>query len=1001
MTHPGSTAMFEHLYATRATVVDQNYDYHQAFYRALKVVHISYPEYNTDISPASYQNINLFIQEMQELYGQQFDGTHLDQGLHIMRTEEEIGVCLSVKKFKGLDTIIKPRIEVTIPPNFFFSYDIDPNEKIQQMTPIKPKFFVLQALRNDPTQQLVFSIKGDNLEDHPLNEFRIPFSRTHPEGYEEWFDFGRGVELLINMEYRVENEPNITPEQVSNFHLHTIYKMLERRILLQTGSTGLGHSLRKADVTHRRPLVDPEKNEMFWSSPLSGTKGPLKKRSTNVKFIDFQTGWNSNEDFEDNICLCSEWCNWNAFFYYNPIYRFLLVRHNQLYMKERERTTLPNMYLNVSIICGCGPPPQKAPILHLLNNANDYKFKYYENYYLKDPDFKHYYRFSAPNGARMDAISYLRLKNELNIIKLCHELDDNPFADICNEGLLIYYKVLIDLHKNISVTTNYVGIRSVWFKSIDSIGRNQCTKYFKESYLKLMRVIDPQIGYDWLFSTDYEYSSRFAKREDEIEIRSIRANVLKRSSLESPFNFQIVLNNFLNTFVSIYKFLSSVEPRLPTMHTIKTMAEISDSYIKFDKEFEAYHQSNKTFQYQIESIVLQFPTLEQNFNAFYSLKLYFYLFEIQKHCINLLLKTNKKRKTYSDQVCEQFSFIFRNSKVEQNYLSVHPGQPLFEISSHFERSFDEFYDYWGRPDHEINQNLSIDQFVDSRLKQFARLYYWWSNNGNGKNKFKKIVDQFIECQNNSVNCSETVIENQIMPSLLVLIYSYEYSIEVFDQLVYYAVKANCSVILSTTSKLLKKMHSLQIPNLVTNKVSYSFCKPGWVPLFLTMHSVLNTIDRLNRNYIAFDDEFERISNTCLQTKEMVKNIYRQFYNKLSNEWIDEMRTTHYNSLIAPGQTKFKLFSMYLAVGQAFIGVFVDDFRLSFKIYRKNCLRFLNTIANPSIVGVFQTYFTDRNTMRNAMPFHSYPWRDFLGSDMTQLDRLPPHLFHVDLKAADI
>ena len=991
----------------------------------------AYPEYIAypNIDPVPLQFMNQFIREMQSLYGvPQMDQTLFQEQINQVRAEKN-EIYVRVKRFRGRDRVTNPKFRIRREATTG-SFNLDPNKEIQTMLPtsFQLNFNALEKFRTDPTQQLVISFEGDTWTDpldlnEPLEELEIPFSRTHPEGYEGWFYFGRGVQLLISVEYRNRTEPNKTAEEVNEFHLHTIHKMLERRLLIlqmtKPNWTDVRHRMTafKAKVTHQRPFVDiPHTIWMFWSTPpvIGSTVPPHgSHRPLNVKFIDFQRGWNSSEDFVDKVCFCTEWCNWNAFFYHNPIYRFLLVIHNQLYMKERGNTTLPNMYLNVSVMASCRVY-RKLPIIGLISHANHYRNKYYENYFLKLNVFKNEYLASVPNGPKMDAISYLRLKNDLDVLKLCHQLDDNPFADVCIEGLLNYFKVLTDLLKVIAVETRqYIqrnrDERQKWFQQIDWIGRHNYTVYIKESYVKLMRDDYQRIViYDWLFTTDNEYSSRLAKTDDEIEIRSIRANILKRTSTDNPFNIRLILNNFLNTFVSIYKFLSSVEPRLSAANRSKTLTEMCDCYIKLDADFETYSQSNKTFRYQIESMDPQFQAFGKNFNAFYTLKLYFYLFEIQKQCFKTMLKRNKTQENYSQQVCENFSFFLRHSMVEQNYLSAYPGQPLFEISTNFEQFFDEFYAYWGRPDHETHQYPDILQNVDSGHFQFKRLYFWWKNNGNGKKKFKKIVDHFLERIINSFNNSHSVFVNQIMPSLVVLSNSYSHYPEIFDQLVYYAVKANCSVILSTTSNLMKKMHSLQIQNLVTNKVSYSLCKPGWVPLFLTMHSVLNTIDRLNRIYIAFDDEFERISNTCLQTKEMVKNIYRQFYNKLAKEWIDELGHTHDNASILTHGNSLELLVMHFAVGQAFIGVFIDDFRCNFNTYRKSCLRLVNWFSlwgKQYFRDLFLDYFRDRNGMRNAMPFQSNPWRGHLASVLTPLDQLTEqeilNQYHIDFTAADI
>ena len=38
-----------------------------------------------------------------------------------------------------------------------------------------------------------------------------------------------------------------------------------------------------------------------------------------VKYTDIQISEFFEDEYEDSGCLCSEWCNWNAFFHFNPI----------------------------------------------------------------------------------------------------------------------------------------------------------------------------------------------------------------------------------------------------------------------------------------------------------------------------------------------------------------------------------------------------------------------------------------------------------------------------------------------------------------------------------------------------------------------------------------------------------------------------------------------------------------------------------------------------------
>ena len=121
---------------------------------------------------------------------------------------------------------------------------------------------------------------------------------------------------------------------------------------------GTGHRMatNRAKVSYiRRRIRSPESEEAFWSIPTQSTdfSRSIRRQTTGstadrirdkiIKYCDLQIPYTYEEEYEDTVCLCSQWCNWNAFFYYNPILRFLLVQHNKLYMKNR--TNIADMYL--------------------------------------------------------------------------------------------------------------------------------------------------------------------------------------------------------------------------------------------------------------------------------------------------------------------------------------------------------------------------------------------------------------------------------------------------------------------------------------------------------------------------------------------------------------------------------------------------------------------------------------------------------------------------------
>jgi len=201
------------------------------------------------------------------------------------------------------------------------------------------------------------TLSADNKQ--TFNEFTISYKEIHCEGYEDWFDFGDSVQLLIRIEFRVCSEPNVNQTNVSKFHLNTIIVMIGKiiddyRDSVSIGSTGHRTASHRTKISYIRKRV-ARKEEAFWSTQtksidftqsirkLSSDSASDRIRAQTIKYCDLQIPYEFHDSYEDTVCLCSQWCNWNSFFYYNPIYRFLLVQHNRLYLKNR--TNIPDMYL--------------------------------------------------------------------------------------------------------------------------------------------------------------------------------------------------------------------------------------------------------------------------------------------------------------------------------------------------------------------------------------------------------------------------------------------------------------------------------------------------------------------------------------------------------------------------------------------------------------------------------------------------------------------------------
>ena len=1016
---------------------------------------MSYPEVNFGNSPPDHQaKYREYVKEMAKLYKQnEPDMSFLNQ-MNADISSLKYQIVISCKRVVGRDNLTNPKVVAllsTFQPSPL-KRTLDMTRDLQPYSPLRlsiafPNF---TTLRNNTNIGLMLSIEenlppGRQPHQQPLRQFNLIIANTHPEGFDDWIDFGRGVRLLINVYYKVRDEANITSEIVSTFHLRTIEQMLRKRMGAFTATSG---NLRpfhqmaafKRNVCYRREYINRQTDSYFW--PTSGNSGqqftsllgktpswfvPVsdviltpRRDATTVRFIDMQIGFETNEDFEDRVCLCSEWCNWNAFFHHNPIYRFLMVRHHQLFMQNM--SNIPDMYLCVPVLLGCVPVTTiKKPILQLMECANEYRKRYYHSFYLKHPnraDFQRLYANSHPQSLMMNGLTYNKLRNELKISELCHILDNNPLADICIENLINYYNVLISLHLYISSYPAFVINRRLWSQDLDLLGRNKYRDYFKQSYTKCMEKLIH--GYDSLFTEDYEYSTQLPKTEEHRDIRDDRNRVRV-----SPFNLSVRTSVFLNTFVSVYKFLSRVEPILPKAYKTQAREHIMVCYRRLDIDFDGLRNANNYLGFELDSTRSGFNNLQQYFDLFYTLKLYFYSFEIQKHCIDSVIKYNKRMHIKSDQVSSTFNFIWNYEFIEQHFRNTYNG--IVFLIEDFEVLFTAFYDtFWGRAQHETQQFTSLENVTLSAVRQYQRLYFWEQNNGYDRQKFARIMNSMTTCLTNTRQRSDQ-IHNHIWFTIAFLANTpgfpltheivnrpiYPFGAEMMDHLIYYLVKANCSVILSTVAKFLKPMHALQLNQLVTQHICLSLCKPGWINLFGTMDTVLISLDDLKTRNIVYDDEFNRISNTCLQTKQMIKDIYRQFYQKLTIEWINEL-ITFFGSITQPPpnlvQTAVKFMELHLVYGLSFCAFFVDHFRLQFATSRKLLIQRLNIGAQPhlqhqivftQLLPIVRNYLTNRETIALARPLSIPPWSQYMTQFITVTQQLTGEQLNIDLNEANI
>ncbi len=168
---------------------------------------------------------------------------------------------------------------------------------------------------------------------------------------------------------------------------------------------------------------------------------------------------------EEKFCICNELWNLNAFFYpMNPIIRFLMVRHNQLYLKNK--TNIPSLYQFVTTYLLTFPKTDitqtpvviQTPLQSLMISAHEYSQR---NFLKIKIDFRYriLLKASNPNIQTLVGHTCMTSRNSVKVALIQLETDKQLFSDSSIESIRSFYEVFKDLHFRIPEITTYVTIK--------------------------------------------------------------------------------------------------------------------------------------------------------------------------------------------------------------------------------------------------------------------------------------------------------------------------------------------------------------------------------------------------------------------------------------------------------------------------------------------------------------------------------------------------------------
>ena len=779
-----------------------------------------------------------------------------------------------------------------------------------------------------------------------------------------------------------------------------------------------------------------------------------------VFYFDLQKGFPFREDTEERVCLCSEWCNWTAFFHYNPIYRFIVVQNSQLFFKFAGN--VPEIYLFdiAELLSKASNIPLNAMAFPLLHSANEYHNKNMRTY-RKNKNFRRLYQNSYPNPVHTSGVAYNWIRYDLPIAQILHRLESNPSGDMWIRGLNQYNDLLYKLHYYCTLFDTLVLNDMKWMNEYTSVIHSKITQILPITYDSLLG--QQSAATDRLFSSDLEYLSFVATNADEYQIKYLRAkafqygstlNVVHRPeqtigpnqqvvrstgqqvrSYHNPLNVKVSLSPFANALIWVYKFFSQVISRLTIPNTYESVKAVNDGFSKLDRDFfDRYNNlsqqvKNNLFEVTVRELVANRVPIpkRQHVYVLYTLKLYSFVYVVLDHCIkarNQLFEEHMKKDVKAPgQFGDMLRFFRLYSALEQPFRQMSANAKLFSISYDMTQMIDDFYlTFWGRAPHELNvpQNPVLIDCVTSAFNQYKKQFVWIKNGGNTKKKFKALLEVYVQQLNQNLVNGQEIETNYLVPIYEQLSDDQHraYDIETMDVIYLYLVRAICHIHLSTaltfTQRLLATIDSPPVLNRYDR--GYQMCKPGWTQIFDSIRSAQDQFYQLRQRYIVFDDETERLGQTLDNSRNSIKAIYRGYYYKISKQWIEELskmsyyirQTARTGLTNADSQIVGSLMQLQLIFGLVCTTKFHAVFRTTFSVLRKGIQQsFRSAIGKVLHVQLYKAcvtpmdeYLRNFANLRQKEVHECKIWTDFLGQHIPDLLTLQPNDVGLDMAVAD-
>ena len=981
-------------------LLQQNFDRYNAFIRAMKVFHISYFHYQ-NWNPQTYQTYYTeYALQMAEVYGV-MDMANNDQRWRTEPTQqiqnENIRITINVFRYihDGVDSaalMVSLRTLDGHPDEEELA--LDPTELIQyedHSILVSTQQFNQLNVENENIS-INYTDSKNGLDRYDFNEILIPYRRIHPEGYQQWIQFANDIRVLVAVRFDVLGDP-ANNHALHSFHLHTFALMINYRLIYCAQNPDpYKHAIEsnKKVVTYMQNIVDPNTREAFWTTTPDRTTA---MNENEVKYIDLQIP-DENEGISYEFCLCNEFCNLNAFFHYNPMLRFLMLQHNRLYLINKEK--IPEMYTFVLTYClsDLFTPGIKKPLIRLLDSANQRRILNHEAC-IEDPQYEQDWWACPPNTLEILGLTYNLLRNCTNMSQICILLDNQPFDEQSLENIHIHYNILQQFHYMIAEIIDYIdaNMKDLWFRELDAISRDHFREYIIWSFNETLHRIP---GSDYMFTKDYEYSSKMGKSNEECNEMEKHLIITKIHSLPdgNPFNIEFECQPFTNAVIKLLKYFTNFEINLTQLRRLPSMTKYKDFLLDLDTT--AHHLSSMpNFASNRVQLIHAFPQhmlpYEQHLLVSYKLKTYFHAFRVQKYILFAIKRYNSKVAVNLDQCFTQFNHIWENDWIEN--IFPHINERLFrsKVDTIRERLESFYTSFWGKANYELNLNLALNLVMEGVIKEYIKVLHFQQKNGKNRLRFKAISTTLSVGLTRISKNSETILETFIKTFLSYIEIQYnvnEQSITIIETLIYWLVCGSCFMVLQQTAYFLRYLRHFENNQLRTNKRQYILNKGGITQSVKTLNIVYRIIEELRNQFMSFDDIYERISNTLDETKLLVKDLYRDYFKYVSNVWFEEIRDIY----ITNQPNADLVMKLHLISGLSFVMSFINDFRGPSHTYRRQLLRQRNMIlfGTTATMDAFNQFWDlsdnwliQSNPSEIEEPFVNQYWTQHIDNQLQQ------------------